>query len=347
MTTKLDEAYEILRDTGPEYGPMGLSNHAPMAVEALAAVGRADAILPWVEAYARRLGPPPQPHAALQDADWPRGLGDPERYADWVVLFDRQLRDAAWPTVVDAWAARLAPGMAGAALHGLLRAAHAVRAVAARDTPLRRHELAQGLAYWAATFHKLPGDPGGTGTLRPADALRAVTMLPDEQRPEFGLITTGLAQLESFAPFRRVAGLIDVTRRAPSDVLSDLTETFAGAYLSNASPLNLIALIHMLTGPSAVRLFLPHVKTDTARSLVAHAWQAGCALFAVFATTVDAPRLAAAPPGAEELVERALATEDEHAIKFAEACLREEAARPTPVFRAAAADVIQRLAAMR
>ena len=37
-------------------------------------------------------------------------------------------------------------------------------------------------------------------------------------------------------------------------------------------------------------------------------------------------------------------TGDEHAIKFVEACLREDAIRPAPAFRAAARDAIERLA---
>jgi hypothetical protein len=39
----------------------------------------------------------------------------------------------------------------------------------------------------------------------------------------------------------------------------------------------------------------------------------------------------------EDLIDRAIATEDEHAIKFTEACLRENVIRPDPVYLAAAA----------
>ncbi len=43
---------------------------------------------------------------------------------------------------------------------------------------------------------------------------------------------------------------------------------------------------------------------------------------------------------ADGLVERAIATGDEHAIKLTEACLREPAAHPHPAFLAAAAHAI-------
>ena len=43
----MDEALALLGDAGPEYGP-GFSNHAPMAAEALLAMGRGDTVIPWV-----------------------------------------------------------------------------------------------------------------------------------------------------------------------------------------------------------------------------------------------------------------------------------------------------------
>lgn len=42
----IDEAYAIFARTGPEFGG-GLSNHGPMAAEALAAMHRPDAVASW------------------------------------------------------------------------------------------------------------------------------------------------------------------------------------------------------------------------------------------------------------------------------------------------------------
>ncbi|MGA7873744.1 MAG: hypothetical protein WCA22_22885, partial [Candidatus Binatus sp.] len=50
----LDEALEIMAPIGPELNN-GLSNHAPMAIEAMCAMGRPDAVMPWFERYRRRL----------------------------------------------------------------------------------------------------------------------------------------------------------------------------------------------------------------------------------------------------------------------------------------------------
>ena len=54
-TDPLDEALTLLAATAPEFGPHGLTNHGPMAAEALAQLGRADAIPAWTAAYAERL----------------------------------------------------------------------------------------------------------------------------------------------------------------------------------------------------------------------------------------------------------------------------------------------------
>jgi hypothetical protein len=57
----LDETLELMTAVGPDLNN-GLSNHAPMAIEALCAMRRADAVLPWFEHYRRLLAPRRAPH---------------------------------------------------------------------------------------------------------------------------------------------------------------------------------------------------------------------------------------------------------------------------------------------
>lgn len=345
MRDPLDDAYTRLLAYGPEYGPFAFANHAPMAVEAMVQLDRADAVAPWLARYAAHLGPQPVPRQAIDAAAPAAALGDETRFADWRALFDQALADQPWTAVLDAWAPRLAPGLVGAALHGVLRAAHATRALAARDTAPRRRELAQGLAYWAATYHPLPARRGTATPLPPAEALRAVPFLPAAARRPDGSIVDALAPLASFAPFAAVIDLVDVGAADPDARLSDLTVALAAAYLANAGTASLIALVHFVTGPSAVRLLFPHVSDATRRLLLAHAWQAGAALYCVYGTTREPGGATDAPPPRDALIAGAIATGDEHAIKFVEACLREDALRPAAVYRAAAADAIARLRA--
>ncbi len=339
----LDQVYELLQDFGPEYGPMGFSNHAPMAAEAIVACGRADEALPWARRYARMLGPQPAGGTPVTEATWRDALGAEARFADWAAFFTEELGAPDVGPVLDRWAARLAPGLVGAALHGLLRAAHAARALGSADTPARRRELAQGFAYWAATYQRLPGTPGAQRADRsPRDALRAVPFLPDERRQLDGSIVAALYGLDGFEPFRPVIDWIDPSHGDPGACLSALTAACAGAYLANVTPANLIAQIHFVTGPSAVRLLLPTVSDATARALLTYAWQAGAGLFATYGVRRDDVALPTRLPSHDELIDRALASGDEHAIKFVEACLREDALAPDPVYRAAAADAVSR-----
>jgi hypothetical protein len=84
----LDGTYERLSVTGPEYGG-GLSNHGPMAAEALLRLGRDDAIEGWVTQYLRGLEDAVRPASPITDADWREALGDLRRVADWEAYLDR------------------------------------------------------------------------------------------------------------------------------------------------------------------------------------------------------------------------------------------------------------------
>ena len=68
-----------------------------------------------------------------------------------------------------------------------------------------------------------------------------------------------------------------------------------------------------------------------------HAWQASCAIYCAFGVR-PAPKAAIEPPreDAAALIDAAIATGDEHAIKFTEACLRENALAPNDAYAVAA-----------
>ncbi len=277
----LDEALEILKPYGPEFRG-GLSNHGPMATEALCALGRGDAVIAWVDEYRKHLEPRPTPHDRIARADWRAALGDQARVADWMAFFAEEIEEQGWQEVLKLWVPRFTPGLIAAATHGAIRTGHAARGLAHRDTPERRHELAQGLGYWAATFAKLPEREARTTALRPSQAISKLTIFPVDQRHNFGLITHALAQLDSFAPFADAANLADTSGNA-SEFISDLTATFARAYLANAkNVLGAIVFIHSVTGPSALRPILPYQPPDATVLALRYAWQAASALFCTY-----------------------------------------------------------------
>ncbi|PYQ16340.1 MAG: hypothetical protein DMF79_18700, partial [Acidobacteria bacterium] len=90
---------------------------------------------------------------------WRGALGDNARVGDWIAFFDHQLKEGPWSGVLGEWVPRLAPGVIAAAFHGVIRTAHAVRSLGVQETAARRRELAEGLGYWAATYHVLPESP--------------------------------------------------------------------------------------------------------------------------------------------------------------------------------------------
>jgi hypothetical protein len=233
-------------------------------------------------------------------------------------------------------------------MHGVLRAGHAARALAHGDTAERRRELADGLAYWAAEYQALPSGPRAAAPVSPSAAIRRVATIPPAERGTFDSLTGALTQLDRFAPFQGVLHAVDPATDVDG-FLSDLAATFARVYLANArDPLTTIAFVHTVTGPAALRPILPHLDADAARAAVRFAWQASAGLYATFAT---------APPAADagdparldrdELIDRAVATGDEHAIKFTAACLDEHARTPEPVFLVAAEHAIRALGAAR
>jgi hypothetical protein len=339
----IDEAYAIFGRTGPEFGG-GLSNHGPMAAEAIAAMSRPDAILRWVTRYALRLDAHPSASARISETDWRAALGKEHRVGDWIAFFDEALKEAPWRVVLDRWVERLAPGIAAAAFHGVLRTAHAARALGDRENAERVSELAEGLGYWAATYQALPGSLDGPHDALPSRAILTVERLPLERRKVGGFLTDGIAAVASFEPFKGVVAMVDTVGALPQ-FLSDLTETFARVYSKNATGIGgVIAFIHCVTGSRAVRNLSPYVDDATARAAARYAWQAAAGLYAAFGTVApsrDEPPLPQL--GVDELIDRAIANGDEHAIKFTEACLHEHALNPKPVYLAAAAHAIQNL----
>src|SRR5512139_2322561 len=132
----LDEAYERLRDSGPERRGW-LSNHAPMAVEALARYGHEGEVHRWIDGYADRLGERPRCIARIPADEWRDPLGDPVRTGDWLDYFARELAGRPWREALSVWWPRLLPGIAAGATHGVIRVGHAVRALLDAETAPR------------------------------------------------------------------------------------------------------------------------------------------------------------------------------------------------------------------
>jgi len=134
------------------------------------------------------------------------------------------------------------------------------------------------------------------------------------------------------------------TMEAVDESLDRFTEMGARLYLANA-PTHPLVFIHALTGPAAVRLLLPHMPASLREVALAYCWQAIAAWVAAYGGDTPGPPDDSAPPSEPEIVGGALGTRDHHAIKFAEACLREHRRNPQAVYLKAAVDWPLRLSA--
>jgi hypothetical protein len=332
----LDESLRRLAVTGPEWGG-GLSNHGPMAAEAMVRMGRSGEVGHWLDDYVPRLEDAPRPSARITDGTWRDALGDGKRVADWEAYLRAQLAEEPWPDVLARWWPRLVPGLAAAATHGIIRTSHAARSLAGDQSasPERIGELARGLAYWAATYLALPGARRTSGRLAPAAAIEG---LPRRDTPPGrGLITRQLqARLSDDAELPDAIAAL----RPPPDVQADLLDLSAGfaRQFLRYGHLAPIAMVHAVTAPTAARSVLPFLPAEVARDTYDRLWQAGAALVSVFSSgAAPRPLPGGQPPAVDGLVDRAIATGDAHAIKLTEACLRLHAERPDPLFPHAAA----------
>ncbi|WP_432067282.1 hypothetical protein [Streptomyces sp. C10-9-1] len=311
-------ALERLRGVGFEHGPRFV-NHAPMAAEALACMGYADAVPGWVDGNLRThtYHDPPGARWTIDPADpedWRSALGRFDRVADWTALFARELALDPWREVLARWWPRLLPGMSGVLTHGVIRTAHAVRAVSraepGADDRLLRDELAQGLGYWAARY--------ATHTrISPGDAYPA----PGEGAESGGSATA---------------------------LLDGLVAEYSGVYASVPQH-HPVPLIHSITGPAAVRLVVEHLPAAQHHVSYRVARDVSASMLGWFSVTRPADTTAA-PSGAPDLPEvfaTAAAIGDEHAIKLAEVAVRHQALAPDPRHAAAAHTANQGLARFR
>jgi hypothetical protein len=342
MKAYFDEALERLRGAGSEVAGGHTPNHGPMAAEALVALGHNDVVVAWADRYRRKLDAMPPPSSPVTAGDWAQAVGAIDRFGDWVVFFREQLAEAPWRVVFKEWIGRLLPATPAAGAHGLIRTAHALRALADAETALRVEELGVALAYWAAYYRTLPGTPRLAGGLDLGDALRRIPLfLGGQARPGMPReVYLRVMQAHGAEFSEAVDGAADP--ESVEDALSSLTEAGARLYLANASRQPLV-LLHTVTVPAALRLLLPHLPAGLHKTALAYVWQNVAATAAAYGDERPPEHYNWPPQEESVIVERSVVTDDPHALKFAEACIREHHLNPQPAYLVAAADWASRL----
>ena len=229
-----DDALDLLATYHWSFGG-GLANHGPTAVEALAHMGRD--IAPFVERYRQQLEPARRTSEPVEDAG-------------------RALRAALGGLVGQA---------AAAAGHGLLRVAHAVRAIELEPTPSRRRELATGLAYWQRG-RGLPGPAALEGS-RPLDDVLAALPRLDPARRGSGMLDTALAAAASMPEVTALIGQIEPGHDVAGTL--DAVATHAAVAFLAHDGIAAFALLHGVTVSSMAHRLLGYLDPAGQRQLEA------------------------------------------------------------------------------
>lgn len=315
----LEEAYERLGETGPEFEGW-LSNHGPMAAEAMVRHGHARQVHRWLDSYNARLEERPRGSYPIGPTDWQLALGDPKRLGDWLGFFAREVEEHPWRDVLETWWPRLVPGIAAGATHGVIRTGHVVHHLLKHDVPTGRAELGQALGYWAARWQRVPNAVRPSGQLSPAEALDSVPRVPEQEQG----INHRFAQLQDLSGWTASLDSLRpaLTADEARERIAEVANAAAKRYLTAAqgSP---IMLVHAATAPTAVLRALPALPRSHWASSLDAAWAASAAVTAAYAPATPAPRsdLPQADGTPEEIFTRAVEHGDEHVIKLADTCL--------------------------
>jgi hypothetical protein len=315
----LDEAYERFHTTGPEFDG-GLSNHGPMAAEAMVRRGQGGSVHAWIDWYQGRLDDLPRGINPVTRENWREALGAPGRAGDWTAFMLRESEQRPWRELLVEWWPRLLPGILSGATHGVIRVGHAVHALLDEETAPRVAELAHALAAWAIRWPAVLSEGArGNGHTDPAQALTRVPSVADQavgishrvcQLPE----TPGWS--EALGALRSPASPAEAAR-----LLGGVADAAVLDYLHHAQA-NPIMLVHASTAPTAVLRTLPALPELLWAPSLDAAWFASAAVTAAYrggsapAGAIGEARAQAVEP--EETFERAVRHRDEHAVKFAD-----------------------------
>lgn len=298
----------------PEYRDQ-LTNHLPMALHALFSLGASSQRMrDFYASYSKR----------FQEAGTPKAMPMcPESPSDWRVL--RGKADA-YPALLrhfhDAVACQgahtalreslpdLMPGVTAAALHGLIRTAHAVESG-------HTGELAAALAYWAWRWQTLAKPPVGATPLGFGAWSERLVQEAPVWRSEGHLISIRMHHACQSPVYQALAGALQ-----PAPNLSKRIRELAGLAVGCYAASPNFTILHTITGLRALRTLLPWLESSVgAQTILAHNFVAAYLAARVIASS----EVKSIPQDRswEEVVAAAIASDDDHVIKLVHACRAE------------------------
>ena len=325
----LDDLLIEARQHSAEF-PDVLANHAPMALAALERLGASNERLDeYFVGYRvlHGLVPVPPPLAPVSRENWTEALGDRSRESDYRAFFEREAARLGIRDAVKAYLPKLAPGVAGSALHPLMRLAYGIL----RSDPA---EVGVALGYWAACYLPLPPATGRTpDTTDPGEVLTRVAAMPGLRRlPAYDHLWHGIRAAASDPDFAPVVDWLRIDEGA----LARVAATSLALYAATMD----FAALHAVTGTHWVRLVW---TVDREPSLLRYFWQAVAALV----PAIGFPKLPTdaeletwrklACPDWPAIMAKAAASSDEHDISLVFTASQEEAVYGDRLYKVVAA----------
>ena len=312
----------------PSYGG-GLSNHLPMTLVALTALGGDDAARDaHVARYAKRLEPLHESDVHIDAARFDRHLGDWSAHAAYRKFFANALAEHGTAGTLAAWWPELAPGLAAAGFHGLIRLAYGLEA----ESP---QEIATGLAYIASAHTPLIDRASSVadGSAALEDALAALRTAFAGNRIEAGLIIEELrlaTEEPAFFPHLKLPHLESAQDCAT--VRADLARISVRLYLAAPS----FNSLHLVTGTHALETVLDQLPAAMHTRTLAHFWVAFCAAYVSIGAPEPASVSAEGPaPDWQPCIAAALKSPNDHLIKMVHTCKVQHARRGDAAYGAA------------
>jgi len=305
----------------------GTTNHCPMALAALCAMGASDQRLRdfyahWEHQYAILEAPS---DTEIARNTWSAHLGQREQFQALRRCFEAWLAEAGTAAVVAAILTEIPAAPATIAFHAWIRLAYGIESA-------HRGEIAAGLAALVVGHLPIAVSMEGRSCAASVEAgLAHLSQRCGGLRFEGNSIT---ARLRAVAQEPR---FIDAVELAPKD--QSLLDSLARAALAAYWQTENFTVLHMVTATHAARRIVEMLPDARARQLEHALWLAFCAAY----VSVGAPQLGgpveirADLPSWQALCASAIESNDDHVIKLTYTCWREAQRNPLPLYRQVAA----------
>ncbi len=321
-----------LLDANARFGlsARGTTNHCPMALIALAGMGASPARLQaffdrWEREYALRAAPV---DIVISRGEWSRYLGNPAAFGVLRVCFLDWITNVGPIAVVTEVLREVPFAPATQAFHGIIRLAYGIEV---------RHagEIASGLASLISSH--LPVD----ALINENRAAQSIDAGFDHVvRAMSGVDLQGssiTSRLRAVATDERFASAV-LAPPPDAPLLDTLAQAAIEAYWRHAD----FTILHMVTATRAARIVFDELPDTLVEQLLPRLWIALCAAYVTVGGRKNGS--AASPDTALDWIDvckLAVDSNDDHVIKMAYTCLCEDRRRPSPLYLASAARLIQ------